>query len=52
MKNIQNVTKDLLYIGTSDRKLSLFEAVYPVTEGVSYNSYLLVDDKNVIELQI
>lgn len=48
MKNIQNITKDLLYIGTSDRKLSLFEAVYPVTEGVSYNSYLLVDDKTIL----
>ncbi len=48
MKNIQNITKDLLYIGSSDRKLSLFEAVYPVVDGVSYNSYLLVDDKTVL----
>lgn len=48
MKNIQNITKDLLYIGSSDRKLSLFEAVYPVVDGVSYNSYLLVDDKTIL----
>ena len=48
MKNIQNITKDLLSIGSSDRKLSLFEAVYPVVDGVSYNSYLLVDDKTIL----
>ena len=48
MKNIQNITNDLLYIGASDRKLSLFEAVYPVADGVSYNSYLLLDNKTVL----
>ena len=48
MKNIQNITSDLLYIGASDRKLSLFEAVYPVVDGVSYNSYLLIDEKTVL----
>ena len=48
MKNIQNITSDLIYLGVSDRKLSLFEAVYPVSEGVSYNSYLLKDEKTVL----
>ena len=48
MKNIQNITSDLIYLGVSDRKLSLFEAVYPVPEGVSYNSYLLKDEKTVL----
>ena len=48
MKNITNITQDLLYIGASDRKLSLFEAVYPVVDGVSYNSYLLLDEKAVL----
>ena len=48
MKNIQNITSDLIYIGCSDRKLALFEAVYPVVDGVSYNSYLLLDDKTVL----
>ena len=48
MKNIQNITSDLLYIGCSDRKLAFFEAVYPVKNGVSYNSYLLLDEKTVL----
>ena len=48
MENIRNITDDLIYIGCSDRKLSLFESVYPVPDGVSYNSYLLKDDKTVL----
>ena len=48
MKNIKKITSDLYYIGASDRKLALFEAVYPVPNGVSYNSYFLNDEKTVL----
>ena len=48
MKNIRNITKDLIYIGCSDRKIALFENVYPVSDGISYNSYLLNDEKTVL----
>ena len=48
MHTTRKITDDLTYIGASDRKLSLFEAVYPVPEGVSYNSYLLTDEKTVL----
>jgi flavorubredoxin/flavin reductase (DIM6/NTAB) family NADH-FMN oxidoreductase RutF/rubredoxin len=44
----RKISDDLVWIGASDRKLSLFEAVYPVPDGVSYNSYLLSDDKTVL----
>ena len=44
----RKITDDLVWIGGNDRKLSLFEAVYPVPDGVSYNSYLLKDDKTVL----
>lgn len=44
----RKITDDLTWIGASDRKLSLFEAVYPVPSGVSYNSYLLKDEKTVL----
>lgn len=44
----RNITDDLVFLGASDRKLSLFEAVYPVPDGVSYNSYLLKDEKTVL----
>lgn len=48
MHNIRNITEDLIYIGCSDRKLALFESAYKVPDGISYNSYLLKDEKNVL----
>ncbi len=48
MHNIRKITDDLYYIGGNDRKLALFENVYPVPQGVSYNSYLLLDEKTVL----
>ena len=37
-----------MYVGVSDRRTALFENVYPIPRGVSYNSYVLLDDKNVL----
>lgn len=48
MYNIRNVTKDIVWIGANDRRLALFENVFPLPEGVSYNSYLLKDEKTVL----
>jgi len=48
MQNIYPISNDLIYVGASDRRLALFENVYPIPRGVSYNSYLLLDDKNVL----
>ncbi len=48
MQNTQYITKDLIYVGASDRRLALFENIYPIPRGVSYNSYLLVDDMTVL----
>ena len=48
MFNIRNITEDLIYLGCSYRRLSLFESAYPVKDGVSYNSYLLKDEKTVL----
>ena len=44
----RKVKEDLIWVGGNDRKLSLFEGVYSVPHGVSYNSYLLLDDKTVL----
>ena len=48
MHNTVAVLKDLFYVGASDRRLSLFENVYPVPRGASYNSYLLLDEKTAL----
>lgn len=42
------VANDTYYIGASDRRLALFENVYPIEYGVSYNSYLIIDDKTCL----
>ncbi len=44
----RKLTEDLYWVGANDRRLSLFEGVYPVQRGVSYNSYLLLDEKTVL----
>ncbi len=36
------------YVGSSDRRLALFENAYPIPRGVSYNSYLALDGKTVL----
>ena len=48
MQNIQHITENLIYVGASDRRLALFENVYPIPRGVSYNSYVLLDEKAVL----
>lgn len=44
----RSVTNDLYWVGGDDRRLAMFEGVYSVPDGVSYNSYLLLDEKTVL----
>jgi len=44
----RKVTEDIIWIGASDRRLALFENAYPVPRGISYNSYLLLDEQTVL----
>ena len=39
------IADDILYIGVDDRTLDLFEGQYPIPNGVSYNSYVILDEK-------
>ena len=48
MHCFRKVTNDLYWVGGSDRRLELFENLFPIPRGVSYNSYLLLDDKTVL----
>lgn len=48
MYNVRKVTDDITWIGASDRRLALFENIFPIPRGVSYNSYLLMDEKTVL----
>ena len=48
MHSTRKVTEDLIYVGGSDRRLSRFENLFPIPRGVSYNSYVLLDEKTVV----
>lgn len=45
---ISNVTEKIKYIGVDDTTIDLFESQYIVPNGISYNSYLIVDEKIAI----
>ena len=45
---VRKITEDLYWVGGSDRRLALFENIHPIPRGVSYNSYLLIDEKTVL----
>lgn len=45
---VRKVNEDYTWIGADSRRLAVFEGVFGVPEGVSYNSYLLLDEKTVL----
>ena len=42
------ISDDIWYLGSSDRRIAKFENCFPVPDGVSYNSYLVLDEKTVL----
>ncbi|MCL2031580.1 MAG: flavin reductase [Oscillospiraceae bacterium] len=48
MRCVRKITGDITWVGVNDRRLAMFEGVYSVPGGVSYNAYLLTDEKTVL----
>ena len=48
MHCVRKVEENLYWVGAEDRRLNLFENIYPIPKGVSYNSYLLLDEKTIL----
>ena len=48
MYNVKRITENLFWVGANDRRIALFEGVYHAPQGVSYNSYILLDEKTVL----
>ena len=48
MHYVRKIREDLYWVGGTDRRIALFENAYPVPSGMAYNSYLLLDEKNVL----
>ena len=39
------ITNDIYYVGVNDRRKNLFEGLWPLPQGVAYNSYIIADEK-------
>ena len=48
MKDVHLIAADTYWLGGSDRRLALFENLFPIPRGVSYNSYLILDEKTLL----
>ena len=48
MHGTKKIKEDIIWVGANDRRLALFENVYPIERGTSYNSYLIKDEKTVL----
>ncbi len=48
MYSVRNITENLYWVGANDHRLTLFENIHPIPQGVSYNTYLLKDDNSVL----
>ena len=44
----RTIKDDLVWVGVNDRRIERFEAQYAVPGGISYNAYLLLDEKTVL----
>ena len=45
---VKTIKDDLFWVGGTDRRLALFENAFPIPRGVSYNSYVPMDEKTVL----
>ena len=45
---VEEFVKNFYYVGVEDNTLDLFESQYPLPKGITYNSYIIKDEKNII----
>ena len=48
MYNVRKIEDDIWFLGVNDRRIERFENLYPVPDGVSYNSYFISDEKTCL----
>ena len=48
MQSIQTISENTIYVGASDRRLAKFENLFPIPRGVSYNAYVILDEKTAL----
>lgn len=45
---MKKITNDIIYVGVDDKKVDLFEGQYRVPDGMTYNSYVILDEKTAV----
>ena len=45
---VNSISDSIKYVGVDDKDLDLFESQYIIPEGVSYNSYVILDEKTAV----
>ena len=48
MHNARKIDDGLYYVGVNDHRITRIENTHPLTKGMAYNSFLLIDDKTVL----
>jgi flavorubredoxin len=48
MHSVQKISEDIYWVGGNDRRLERFENMFPIPNGVSYNSFLILDEKTAL----
>lgn len=48
MQNTRLIKDGVYYVGVNDRRITMFENTHPVSHGMAYNSYLIIDEKTVL----
>lgn len=48
MNTVRKIKDNIYYVGASDNRLELFENLFPIKDGVSYNSYMILDEKTAL----
>ena len=48
----RKVTQTVFWVGGCDRRLALFENLFPIPRGITYNSYLILDPVSYTHLDV
>lgn len=48
MQSTRKITEDIVWVGSSDRRLERFENLFPIPRGIAYNAYFIEDEKTVL----
>lgn len=48
MHNIRKITEDIIWVGATDRRVTMFENLFPLQHGMSYNSFVILDNKTAL----